>query len=60
MAEVQDGSSRIVAFQCSPALRAAVERQAELEGLSLSAVARRAVLRDLVHSGQHGPEERED
>jgi hypothetical protein len=40
-------------------LRLAIARQAELEGLSLSAVARRAVLRDLVH-GQHGPEERDD
>jgi hypothetical protein len=37
----------IVAFRCDRKLKAAIEERAQDEGLSLGAVARRAVLRDL-------------
>jgi hypothetical protein len=43
----EEASASIIAFRCDAELRAAIERQAAEEGLSNSAVARRAVLRDL-------------
>jgi hypothetical protein len=41
------GASKIIAFRCPADLRARIEQAAAIEGLSNSAVARRAVLRDL-------------
>jgi hypothetical protein len=37
----------IVSFRCPPELRAAIERQARVEGLTASAVVRRATMYDL-------------
>ncbi len=45
-------SFSIVAFRCSPELRALIEQRAADEGLSYSAVARRACLRDLARAKQ--------
>jgi len=51
-AHEDETSYSIVAFRCSPELRALIEQQAADEGLSYSAVARRACLRDLARAKQ--------
>jgi len=44
-----------VTFRCTDVLRELLERQAEAEGLTASAVARRAVIRDLQRMGLYPP-----
>jgi hypothetical protein len=44
-----------VTFRCNDVLRELLERQAEAEGLTTSAVARRAVIRDLQRMGLYPP-----
>ena len=44
-----------VTFRCTDVLRELLEQQAEAEGLTASAVARRAVIRDLQRMGLYPP-----
>jgi uncharacterized protein (DUF1778 family) len=46
-----EADTSAIAFRCKPELRAAIERQAAIEGISCSNVVRRATIRDLRLNG---------
>jgi hypothetical protein len=44
----------VISFRCPPELRAKIARQAQAEGLTASAVVRRAAMRDLATQADAG------
>jgi hypothetical protein len=51
-----EGDVSVLAFRCKPDLRAAIERQAAIEGISASDVIRRAVMFDVRRRKQEAAE----
>ena len=55
MPDAQNAQVEILAFRTTPELMAEVERAARAEGLTKSAIARRAVIRDLAAKSRRDP-----